>query len=202
MLAPRTPLVGAPLDFDISLDFQADTIATELLFSQYTDADPNRMYLAAYADGSVELYVQNAPVVQVTSATGLVTAGRWHTLRATRVGDVFTLYLDGAQVGTQTQSGVSVEQSNTHLGTTSTTLDDFDGKIRNVRIDNAGTVTEYLTEGIGLPGATLTNVTLSSKTYGAIGGRILFQNSDDTANLYEEPMSAEMADIIGRRKYS
>lgn len=150
-------LIGATDDFDISFDFMCHELATELMFSQYTGGGPNRMYIATYVDGKVELYVQNTPVVQVASATGLVTAGRWYTVRATRAGDVFTLYLDGVQVGTQTQSGVSVEQTNSHIATSEATLDDFNGLITNLDING----NQYLTQ----PGDTITGATLSNASY-------------------------------------
>lgn len=201
--------IGATDDFDLSIDFMLTSTEggdeSQCLFAQYAPASSGRLTFVinhSLTNPRVGLFVDHSTTDVLIYGPEDIVLNRWHTARATRVGDVFTLYFDGVQSATQTQSGISVYQTSSILGSSYSTLDEFTGRIRNVRIDNNGTVTELLTEGIGLPGATLTNVTLSSKPAGAIGGRILFQNSDDTANLYEEPMSAEMADIIGRRKYS
>ena len=151
-------LIGATDDFDISFDFLANVVDTDLVFTQFTDGTLGRMYIALFADGSIQLFIENPGTNQiVVSATGLVVAGNWYTLRCTRVGDVFTLYLDGVQVGTNTQANVSVEQTNTKFGTSSTGLDDFNGLIGNIEING----TQYLTT----PNETISGATLTNASY-------------------------------------
>jgi len=60
------------------------------------------------ADGSIDF---NVGGLTIASTAGLITAGEWFHIRATRVGTTGTVYLNGVQVASGTVSGNAVQVS-------------------------------------------------------------------------------------------
>jgi len=149
-------LVHPTADFDISFEFNLRAIPvgdSDFLFSQYDFGVDGRFNILAQTDATVGAFIDGlTDVLMYTSTT--ILPGAWYTYRLTRTGDTFRLYLNGQLENSQTQTGISVQQKNSHLGTDFTPSDDINCLMRNVSITSNGTTTKYLTETIDLPGAT------------------------------------------------
>ena len=157
------PLIPAVADFDISVDFllMAETSidGQSAILSQY-DVGGSGRFLFEYIDTSntVRLFINGGTSIAIQAANNAVTRGKWHTMRAVRVGDVFTVYLDGVLVGAQTQAGISVYQGdNTRLGSNDTVNDDFKGLVSNLNFSGI----QYLTT----PDETISGATLTNASY-------------------------------------
>jgi len=158
-----SPLIHPTADFDISFEVKFDIVdVQEFLFSQYTSGVDGRLAIQQISpSNTILLFVDGSTDVAIYS-TSTVAAGIWYTIRATRNGDTFNLYINDQLEGSQTELNISVQQlENTLLGTNYASFDDFNGQIRNVSITSNNNTTKYLTEDIDLPGASLTNVTSS-----------------------------------------
>lgn len=156
-----SPLLHESKDFDISFDVRIDVAGQqEIIFGQYSTGTTGRFAFQQMPDNRFLFFIDSDAGDVVIYSTTTVSALNWYNLRLVRTGDKFDLYVDGVLEGTQIQEQVFVEQTtNTTLGTTYTSINDFNGKIRNVSIVSNNVTTKYLTETIDLPGATLSGAT-------------------------------------------
>ena len=114
------PVLPSTADFDVSIDFIIKSFASSgysHLLAQYQGGAAGRVHFGFY-DFDQRLYFfvggdGTNPSVDIKTAVGAVTEGQRHTARVTRVGNTFSLYLNGVLQQTGT-SGVALLQT---LGT-------------------------------------------------------------------------------------
>ena len=157
-------LIPGTGDFDIAFDFlqfaEDASDQWQTLISQFTgNSAAGRLWVRIDSTtNNIELELRDAPGnVQIQTATNSVTIGKWHRLQLTRVGDVYTIYIDGIVQAQTTLAGQTVETANTHFGhgpLQLTSHDEFNGLISNIEIDGQQWLT---TAGETISGATLTN---------------------------------------------
>lgn len=154
-------LIGATADFDISADFYAAGFPAvqEGIIGQYAVSQAGRFWVSLSSAGKVSFFINGTTNVLIDTGDGAVELGKWYKVRATRVGDVFTLYLDGKLIGTQTQSGISVRTSAATQVLSSETGTTFPAgsMISNLTING----TSYLTT----PDETISGATLTNASY-------------------------------------
>lgn len=165
--------IGPTDDYDISMDILVNSFPAGedySLITQYTTGGAGRSFFLFLRNNGTLLAGINGAATAPESSVGAIQAGRWYNVRATRVGNVFAVYIDGVKVAEETNPGVSIQQQPMTLaGTaTGTTTDRFDGIMANVRIESGDVLTEYLTRDIALPGATLTNATVAFADVGLV----------------------------------
>lgn len=196
-------LIHETNNFDISCVFRklgnAGDAATSII-SQYTAASAGRCHISLANDGTLSLFVDGATDINIASAAGKVISGPYYRVRATRIGDTFALYLDDELIGTQTQAGISVQAKNTFLWNNDPSFDQPWGNIMDVVIISGSNRYEYLREGIGLPGATLTGSSIIQYNDGIIANDQVFATAGGGVNVYEEPMNSDFANLIARGK--
>ena len=150
-------LISPQDDFDVTIEVRSDAPSAggQLFFGQRaSSANDGRMQVAATATG-FQAYVEGTPTDIILNGTTAIVSGVWYEIRFKRTGDRFDLYVNGSIEATQIEQGILVYNGvETYLGISDTSLDNFNGAIRNVSITSNGTTTKYLTETIDLPGAT------------------------------------------------
>jgi len=161
-------LIPATGDFDISVDFNlhatdsADTFQTLLSQFKTSSTDGRVLWRINKASLYLDFLIVNASPgnAQLQSGNNAITVGKWHTARVARVGNVFTMWLDGVQVATQTVAVTVDTTSNTFIGQGEeqlTTHDEFNGLISNIDFNG----TQYLTT----PNETISGSTLTNASY-------------------------------------
>ncbi len=133
-----SPLIPATADFDITAEYiPVESTATQVLVAQYTGGVLGRFTLGASlgADNKAFLHIGSAGSI-VIEALNVQATGTLYKYRVTRVGDIFSLYVDGVLQGFLLESGVSVQQSEntTMLGYTASVSCGL-GKFSNVSMD-------------------------------------------------------------------
>jgi len=131
-----TPLIPATGDFDLTIEFRNDSVAaSDHLASQYSSTTKDGRCVVYANDAGFGIGVFGGSET-ILARGGTIVSGQNHTGRITRVGDVFTAYLDGVQVGQDTASASIDQDVNTFIGATLATLNShYDGRIWNVKLD-------------------------------------------------------------------
>ena len=109
--------IPATADFEISLNINqrnGETATLKDIVSQYTGAVDGR-FLVSCRNNNIRLFIGDSGG-SVDLEGGNITNGAYHTVMISRVGNLFTLVLDGLTVGSTTAS-ISIDQgTNTYVG--------------------------------------------------------------------------------------
>ena len=109
--------IPATADFEISLNVNqrnGETASLKDIVSQYTGAVDGR-FLVSCRNNKIRLFIGDSGG-NVDLEGGNITNGAYHTVMVSRVGDLFTLVLDGLTIGSITAS-ISIDQgTNTYVG--------------------------------------------------------------------------------------
>lgn len=195
------PLIHPTADFDISFEFKPDIVSQqEYIFSQYTFGEPGRFVFQQVADNRLLLFVENSISNIELYSTSTISTGNWYNIRIARTGDKFDIYFNGALEGSSIRQNVEIDQTeNTTLGTTYNSANDFNGKIRNVSITSNNVTTEYLTETIDLPGATLSGATSALERFERlVPTRLSYCNNDTEWSNMSEMVDGQVLYHRGR----
>ncbi len=125
---------------DFTIDFWAwwNTLAaTQTLFTHFTDSN-NRYFLSVSSAGALTFSVISASstIVTMTSANGVVSTGSpWRHIAVVRYGNVWTIYVQGVQVATTTDSdAVPNFTSQFRIGVNNSAAQGYDGWIDEFRV--------------------------------------------------------------------
>lgn len=168
----NTIKIGATNNFEVQFDVYLNALpgaGSWGLLSQWTAGTAGRLMVSVNSSGTVNFFIDGATDVSINSTTNLV-ASRWYTIGIHREGDNFHLTIDRVAEGSQTQSGISVQQRDTFLGSDDGSYNAFNGKMRHACFNVIGGSgsTFVLTNGTSLAdvGATLVAVTDTTEATG------------------------------------
>ena len=85
-------------DFSITVDFKADAVGDHMIYAHGEDAD-NEMHLSVSAGGKAYFVYRKAAAFEVLLDSGSVNGlndGAYHSIGISRVGDKYSLFVDGA----------------------------------------------------------------------------------------------------------
>jgi hypothetical protein len=175
-------LIPATADFELSCwYYQSSSANIHTVVEQRASPNNNIFALAANFNGSVgsagKLGLFLSTSNGILSSVDL-TNNAWHALRITRIGNDWTLYLNGANVGTVTRSFSIGQTQDCHVlaGLFNSSFSQFSsGRIADLRITTGGVTTYFpLQDG---PGSSNTNRDLSyiksDGTYGVVSNAIV-----------------------------
>ena len=144
------PLLSATGDWTIAVWANTSTIATgeAELFGQYIAAASNGRLLLRRSGSKWVLFLGNTATLGTVSVTGTTTivVGQWYHVIARRIGNTFTLYVNGNQDATNTDGSTrSIWQGGSMLGLRTNVatayndlphVDKFKGRLDDVRVYN------------------------------------------------------------------
>lgn len=150
-------LIPATDDLDLSIwYFQANSDTTiRSIIEQRSPSNTGTFQLVANFTGGA---APNALTLWLDASTGVVsstnmTASAWNLIRVTRVGNLWTLFLNGSSVGTVTRSFSVSQLQNTNLlaaQVSGSFLQFNGGRVSDLRITTGGVTTHFpLTDGSG-----------------------------------------------------
>jgi hypothetical protein len=110
-------LFTATGDFDTELEYLATAtpLANLSMLNQYEASGSGRLNVSHKTDGTIEFFINGTTSVALQSAA--ISSGETHSIRVTRIGDLFSLYVDDNLEDSATRSGISIYQgANTWIG--------------------------------------------------------------------------------------
>jgi hypothetical protein len=130
--------------------------AYQMTLSNYEGNNATDWAIEILSNGTLYIYT-NGATIRIQSSSGAIVANQWHYISFSRSGSTITGYLDGASLGTYTQSGT--------FGTATKTI------AIGARKNNTEPVTGYISNVILIDGSAVTTVPTSPAT--AVSGTSL-----------------------------
>ena len=151
-----SPLFPATADFSFKFWYFPNNTGNGILIDQRVLATNNQVctVIANIAGaGTLQLYVGDSPYSTVTSSA--LTAGTWNLVEVTRVGNSWTLLVNGVSAGTVSNSVSIGQEQSTLLGFSAGASLYSTGRVSNIEVTVAGVTTYFpLQDG---PGSSNTN---------------------------------------------
>lgn len=95
-------LMNGVTDFSITAWVKPGAVTTWQRIFDFGSGTTNYMFLTASSGSTVRYAINTGGGEQVINSTGLMATGIWHHVAVTQAGKVATLYIDGVQVGQNT----------------------------------------------------------------------------------------------------
>ena len=146
MIAPGSGVANLTGDWTISAWIKrfrpSDNLVLDMIWSRWTNSTTNRQlafYVGTEFQGS-RLQLDVPFIAAVLTGDTVVTDNVWHNVMATRVGNVWSLYLDGVLDGSTTNALTQETGGNVELGasTASGTGYTFDGRLAYIAAWDVG----------------------------------------------------------------
>jgi hypothetical protein len=184
----ENPIIPATADFDLSVEFVVAKFASGTgyshIASQYQGNTSGRVHLGFF-DHQKRLYFfcggdGTNPSVNLETSFAAIVEGQRHTARVTRVGNTFTLYLDGVLQQTATSGVATLQTVGTQIGWGS--LRGLNGAIFSVT-EGSNTNVDF----------TATNVRHGDTKFKCATGQVVTINQDssssnDVATIIKKPV--------------
>ena len=132
------PILPSSGDFSVTVKFVVGATSTnhQCFLSQYTASGVGRLLWRADTNNKITFFIAGSPSVTLTGGTWSL--GAVHTARVTRVGNLYSLFVDNMSTAVATGStSTGPLQTNTVIGDAgSVTTQNFRGAVMSVTVDS------------------------------------------------------------------